>query len=221
MKDIFFDLSVRSVRFNFLRSLLASIGIVIGVVAISSMGMLGTNMQLSVKDQLLSNVNTVMITSDTERTSSSAGVPTRSQGIDKSQLNDIKSSAVPNIVVPLHRTSTQFTIGSTDGRSGVSGIDPNDFQKFPTIDQGDNVKGANDVLVGPIIATNFNLNVRTRIKIGQPGTQDRPTVGVSGILAARGFASDGVNADNAIIASDTWYTSHYGDKDVYDQVNGS
>ena len=65
MKDIFFDLSVRSVRLNFLRSLLASIGIVIGVVAISSMGMLGTNMQLSVKDQLSSNVNTIIITSDT------------------------------------------------------------------------------------------------------------------------------------------------------------
>jgi hypothetical protein len=44
MRDIFFDLSVRSVRLNFLRSLLASVGIVIGVVAISSMGMLGTNL---------------------------------------------------------------------------------------------------------------------------------------------------------------------------------
>ncbi len=51
--DIFFSLAVRSVRLNFLRSMLAAIGIVIGVVAISSMGMLGTNMQLEVKDQLL------------------------------------------------------------------------------------------------------------------------------------------------------------------------
>ena len=50
--DIFFNLSVRSVRLNFLRSMLAAIGIVIGVVAISSMGMLGTNMQLEVKEQL-------------------------------------------------------------------------------------------------------------------------------------------------------------------------
>ena len=50
--DIFFNLSVRSVRLNFLRSMLAAIGIVIGVVAIASMGMLGTNIQLEVKDQL-------------------------------------------------------------------------------------------------------------------------------------------------------------------------
>ena len=40
MRDIFLDLSIRSVKLNFLRSLLACIGIVIGVVAISSMGML-------------------------------------------------------------------------------------------------------------------------------------------------------------------------------------
>ena len=33
--------------------MLAAIGIVIGVVAIASMGMLGTNMQLEVKDQPL------------------------------------------------------------------------------------------------------------------------------------------------------------------------
>ncbi len=79
MKDIFFDLSVRSVRLNFLRSLLASIGIVIGVVAISSMGMLGTNMQLSVKNQLSADVNTVMLTSDVVKISTGLGAaPTSS-----------------------------------------------------------------------------------------------------------------------------------------------
>ncbi len=83
MRDIFFDLSVRSVRLNFLRSILASIGIVIGVVAISSMGMLGTNMQLSVKSQLSSNVNTIIITSDVVRTTTTAGTPITTQGIDK------------------------------------------------------------------------------------------------------------------------------------------
>jgi putative ABC transport system permease protein len=219
MRDIFFDLSVRSVRLNFLRSLLASIGIVIGVVAISSMGMLGTNMQLSVKSQLSSDVNTVMITSDTVKTTNTAGVKTTSTGIDKSQLNDIKTSAGQNEVIPIHRSSTRFTIGSTDGRGSIYGLDPNDVSKFLTVQTGDTLKGANDVLVGSTIATNFNLAVGTRIKIGDPSTPDRPTVRVAGILAARGFASDGVNTDNAIVAEDTWYTSQFGGKDLYDQVN--
>ena len=220
MRDIFFDLSVRSVRLNFLRSILASIGIVIGVVAISSMGMLGTNMQLSVKSQLSSNVNTIIITSDVVRTTTTAGTPITSEGIDKSTLNDIKSAAGQNDIVPIHRTNTQFTIGSTDGRGSIYGLDPNDIPRFLTIDQGTNIKGGTDALVGPNIASNFNMNIGSRIKIGQNNVSVvRPTVRVVGILAARGFSSDGVNTDNAIIVPDTWYTDHYGGTDIYDQVN--
>jgi len=218
--DIFFDLSVRSVRLNFLRSLLASIGIVIGVVAISSMGMLGTNMQLSVKDQLSSNVNTIIITSDTVKVTSVSGTTTTQSGIDKSELNDIKSAAGQNEVVPIHRTSTQFTIGNTNGRGSIYGLDPNDVSKFLTVDQGTNLKGGNDALVGATIAQNFNIVPGSSIKIGQNcATVTRPVVRISGILVARGISSDNVNADNAIIVSDDWYTTHYGGKDLYDQVN--
>jgi putative ABC transport system permease protein len=187
--DIFFDLSVRSVRLNFLRSLLASIGIVIGVVAISSMGMLGTNMQLSVKDQLSSNVNTIIITSDTVKVTSVSGATTTQSGIDKSELNDIKSAAGQNEVVPIHRTSTQFTIGNTNGRGSIYGLDPNDVSKFLTVDQGTNLKGGNDALVGATIAQNFNIVPGSSIKIGQNcATVTRPVVRISGILVARGIS---------------------------------
>lgn len=98
-------------------------------------------------------------------------------------------------------------------------MDPNDITKFLTLDEGDNMRGANDALVGSTIASNFNLKIGSRIKIGQKDEESRPVVRVSGILAARGFASDGINTDNAIIVPDTWYTDHYGDKDVYGQVN--
>ena len=219
MKDIFFELSVRSVRLNFLRSILASIGIVIGVVAISSMGMLGTNMQLSVKEQLSANVNTVMIMSDVVRTTTTGGATITSSGIDKSQLNDIRNAAGQNEVVPIHRTNTQFSIGSTDGRGSVYGLDPNDIPKFLVVERGTNIKGGSDVLVGSTIATAFNLDIGSRIKIGSSDSESRPVVRVAGILEKRGMASDGVNADNAIIVGDTWYTDHYGDKDLYDQVN--
>lgn len=219
MRDIFFDLSIRSVRLNFMRSLLASIGIVIGVVAISSMGMLGANMQLSVKEQLSSNVNTVMISSDVVRTSTTAGTPSTSQGVTKTQLSEIRDAAGTNVVIPIHRTNTQFTIGSTDGRGSIYGLDPDDIEKFLTLELGEIPRGANDAVVGSNIATNFNLVIGSRIKIGQSTAENRPTVRVSGILPERGFASDGINTDNAIIVPDSWYTDHYGDKDLYDQVN--
>ncbi|ABS56163.1 protein of unknown function DUF214 [Methanoregula boonei 6A8] len=219
MKDIFFDLSVRSVRLNFLRSLLASIGIVIGVVAISSMGMLGTNMQLSVKDQLSADVNTVMLTSDVVKVSSGLGAAPVSSTIDESTLNDIKGSAGQNDVVPIHHTSTQFSVGDQNGRGSIYGLDPSDVPKFLTIAQGSNIRGS-DVLVGATIASNFNLVVGSTIKIGENcATVSRPVVRVAGILQARGIAADGVNVDNGIVVDDTWYTDHFGGLDQYDQVN--
>ncbi|MFY9749156.1 MAG: FtsX-like permease family protein [Methanoregula sp.] len=219
MRDIFFDLSVRSVRLNFLRSLLASIGIVIGVVAISSMGMLGTNMQLSVKDQLSADVNTVMLTSDVVKINTGLGAAPSSSTIDSSTLNDIRGSVGDNDVVPIHHTSTQFTVGDQNGRGSIYGLDPSDVPKFLTIAQGSNIRGS-DVLVGATIASNFNLVVGSTIKIGQNcATISRPVVRVAGILQARGIAADGVNVDNGIVADDTWYTNTFGGLDQYDQVN--
>ena len=211
---------MRSVRLNFLRSLLASIGIVIGVVAISSMGMLGTNMQLSVKDQLSANVNTIMLTSDVVRMSTTPGSVAAANGIDASELNDIRSSAGQNDVVPIHRTSTQFTVGNTNGRGSIYGLNPSDIPKFLTVANGSNIHGGDQALVGATVASNLNIAVGDTLKIGQNcATVTRPVVRVAGILQARGIAADGVNADNAIIVSDNWYTNHFGDLDVYDQVN--
>ena len=224
MKDIFFDLSVRSVRLNFLRSLLASIGIVIGVVAISSMGMLGTNMQLQVKDQLSSGADTIVISADAVRMgptgSSSTSSSSSATGITKTQLNKIKLAAgSTNKIVPIYSTSTQFTLAAVPGRSTVYGIDPNDITKFLTISNGTNIDGINDALVGSTFATNFNLKIGNRIRIGKDTDASRPVLRIVGILAPRGMSSDNVNTDNAIVVSNDWYTNQYGGKDVYKQVN--
>ncbi|PKL74126.1 MAG: ABC transporter permease, partial [Candidatus Melainabacteria bacterium HGW-Melainabacteria-1] len=46
-RRLFFGLAVRNLRLHWLRSLLAAVGIIIGVVAISSMGILGNSLVLS------------------------------------------------------------------------------------------------------------------------------------------------------------------------------
>lgn len=223
MKDIFFDLSVRSVRLNLMRSILASIGIVIGVVAISSMGMLGTNMQLQVKDQLSAGADTIVITADAVRmgpTGSSSSSSSLATGITKTQLNKIKLAAgLTSKLVPVYATNTQFTLASTPGRSTVYGLNPDDIPKFLTISNGTNIEGINDALVGATFATNFNLKIGNRIRIGQDTNTSRPVLRIVGILAPRGMSSDNVNTDNAIIVSDDWYTNQYGGKDIYRQVN--
>ncbi|PKL58705.1 MAG: ABC transporter permease [Methanomicrobiales archaeon HGW-Methanomicrobiales-5] len=221
MKDIFFDLSVRSVRLNLMRSILASIGIVIGVVAISSMGMLGTNMQLQVKDQLSSGADTIVITADAVRAGPpGSGTTSSATGITKTQLSKIKLAAgTTSTIVPIYSTNTEFTYGNVPGRSSVYGIDPDDITKFLTIENGTNLGGINDALVGSTFATSFNLKIGNRIKIGKDSDESQPIVRIVGILAARGMSSDNVNTDNAIIVSDDWYTNQYGGKDTYSQVN--
>ena len=220
MKDIFFDLSVRSVKLNFLRSLLASIGIVIGVVAISSMGMLGTNMQLMVKDQLTTGINTIAITPDVVRAEPGASVSSNT-GITDIQLREIRDAAGVNEVIPIDRTNTQFSIGSNDGRGSIYGLDPADIRNIMNVSEGSTIRGEGEAIVGATIANRFNLKIGTRIKIGEPNLSvTRPVVRVVGILSSVGLSSsNGINSDNAIIVSDTWYTAQYGGGNVYDQVN--
>jgi len=220
MKDIFFDLSVRSVRLNFLRSLLASIGIVIGVVAISSMGMLGTNMQLIVKNQLTAGINTIVITPDVVR-SEPGSSGTTATGITESQLRDIRDAAGTNEVIPIDRTNTRFSIGSNDGRGSIMGFDLTDMKSIMNVSEGSTPRGESDAIVGATIASRFDLKIGTRIKIGEPNISvTRPVVRVVGILPTAGMSSsNGINTDNAIIVSDTWYSAQFGGANVYDQVN--
>jgi putative ABC transport system permease protein len=72
-----------------------------------------------------------------------------------------------------------------------------------------------------MIANRFNLKIGTRIKIGEPNISvTRPVVRVVGILPTVGMSSsNGINTDNAIIVSDTWYSAQFGGANLYDQVN--
>ncbi|MEN6396869.1 MAG: ABC transporter permease [Methanoregula sp.] len=223
--DIFFNLSVRSVRLNFLRSILAAIGIVIGVVAIASMGMLGTNMQLEVKDQLSSSANTIVISSDSVRMGGPGSTPSSSTdtGITKTELQKITTIVGTNgTVIPIYSTTGEFTLSSSPGRAQIYGIDPDDITKFLTLNKtyGNNsIVGVNDALVGSSIAEQFNLKIGSRIKIGSFTSDSRPEVRIVGILEERGTVADGVSTDNAIVVNDKWYTNQYGGKDQYTQVN--
>ncbi|HVP97035.1 ABC transporter permease [Methanoregula sp.] len=226
--DIFFSLALRSVRINFLRSILAAIGIVIGVVAISSMGMLGTNMQLEVKDQLSASANTIVITPDVVRMGPPGFAPSSSSttatGITKNELAKITMATGSNgTVIPIYSTNTQFTINSIAGRGSVYGINPLDIPKFLSLNQsygnGTTDIGAGEVLVGAEIAENFNLKVGTRIRIGSYNSASRPELRIAGVLMPRGTVADGVSTDNGIVVNDNWYTNQYGGEDEWNQVN--
>jgi len=230
--DIFFQLSVRSVKLNFLRSILASIGIVIGVVAISTMGMLGTNMQLQVKDQLSSSADTIVITADAVRMGPpgfSSSSSTKESGITKAQLTKIRSVVGSNgSVIPIYSSNTEFTSGNVPARGMIYGMDPDDVTKFLKVGNGTNIASINEALAGYTLAESLGIKVGDKIKIssassGPPGNSSssasRATVTIVGIIDTRGTVADSVSSDNGIVVSRDWYTAQYGGKDHYTQVN--
>ncbi|EJG07528.1 protein of unknown function DUF214 [Methanofollis liminatans DSM 4140] len=222
--NVIFDLSVRNVRRHFLRSFLAAIGIVIGVIAITSLGIMGANLTLSVTATLSENSDIIKV--------SPGGGPGGGGGpgfgggggsdeeeyIDESQFKDIKQAASPNTVIPVYSESDTITVGDLEGRATVYGLDPDDIATLLTVANGTFLKSTSTALVGPTLAERYELKIGSRITIGDEDSDEgTSTVRVAGILEERGMTYD-ISTDNAIVVSDRWFTGFYGGEGEYSEV---
>jgi putative ABC transport system permease protein len=235
MKDIIFQLSVRSIRLNFLRSVLAAIGIVIGVVAISSMGMMGANMTMSVTEQLSAMANVLVVRADngggggrffggapgepSSSRSSSSSVNTKDY-LTKSELDDLQRAAGKyGTVYPIYQTSDKIKVGDNEGRATIYGMRDDDMATVLSVDEGALPKSAGSVVIGPTIADRQGLTIGSRITIGdETKNESVQKFRVVGILKQKGMSMD-LNSDNAIIMPEKSYVGLFGGDEQYDQVN--
>lgn len=233
---LIFQLAARSIRLNLLRSFLAALGIVIGVVAIAAMGMLGANMTLMVKDQMSEMGNVLTVSPDTGTSSSFGGggfggAPPGSGGsssssssstsnnyISASQFKQITNAVGKNgTVYALYETSDSFASGTKEGRSTVYGLEPDVIPSLMNLTDGAYPKGDSGALVGASLAERFNLTLGSKLKIGSDD-EGYLTTRVTGIIEERGMSFD-LSTDNAVILPGKEYTAFYGDEGHYDQVN--
>ncbi|NYT08007.1 MAG: ABC transporter permease, partial [Methanomicrobiales archaeon] len=225
-KDIILQLSVRSIRLHLLRSVLAALGIVIGVVAIASMGMMGANMTLSVTEDLSEMANILVVkASSGER---SGGMPGPGGGgapgdgeelITEKQFSDIERIAAKyGTVYAVHSESDTIEIGDSRRRATIYGLDPDILPAILTLQDGAYPKSTTSVIVGPSLAERMDLKLGSKIDIGDPDEGSVTTVRVVGIIEERGMSMD-LNTDSAIIGSDKLFTMMYGGEGEYDQVN--
>ncbi|MDI6899850.1 MAG: ABC transporter permease [Methanolinea sp.] len=220
MKDIILQLALRSIRIHFLRSVLAALGIVIGVVAISSMGMMGANMTLSVTEELSKMANIVVITA----ASGSEGGPGGFGGgsdekISEEDFQEIQKIAEKyGLVYVVYRESDRIKVGDREGRSTIYGLDEDVMRRIFTLSDGAFPKSTSSVIVGPTLAGRYDLKVGSRIRIGDEDKGATTTVKVVGILEERGMSND-INSDMAIIGSEKLFTGIYGNEGEYNQVN--
>jgi putative ABC transport system permease protein len=226
-KDVIFQLAVRSIRIHFLRSVLAALGIVIGVVAISSMGMMGANMTLSVTEQLSDMADNLVVTAYSGGGGGSGGGVPPGRGssgddedtISEDEFKDIERIAAKyGTVYAIHQESDTIEIGSETGRSSIYGLDEDVIPEIFTLTEGAYPKSTSSVVIGPTVADRFDLQIGSKIDIGDSDEGSTTTVRVVGILEERGMSMD-INSDSAIIGSQKLFTGIYGGEGEYDQVN--
>lgn len=216
MKDIIFAMALRNVRINYVRSILAAIGITIGVIAIASMGMLGTNMTGSVKDQLSSMANKLSVSAYSGK-GGGGGPPGMSGSADnltKQQFKDIlKIADKYGYVYGLHSIRDKITKGKDTWSAQIYGVEPDVMSTvLNNLTSGGYPTSDTSVLIGPSFASDNDFEVGSQFKVGGKGVK------VSGIIESRGMSMD-MNTDSAIVMTNDLYSSLYGAKDEYNQVN--
>ena len=223
MSTIFWEISKRNIRIHMLRSTLAMLGIIIGVVAIASMGILGNSVVQVVSASLSSVGDSVIVTPYHRWRRYGHGRRWRWRVSADLKLTDqnyqqIKRAVAPNVAIPVHSTSEHMKVGvgSDDIVAMIYGL-PTDQTKnlLPDLESGDYNNGNSGCLVGSTFAKDHNLKVGSRISIGKDG--EYGALRVTGIIKERGMSFD-ISTDNAIVATKDWFENTYNDQNEYNEV---
>ncbi len=207
---IFFEFAKRNVRIHWLRSFLAMLGIIIGVVTISTIGIMGNSLVLSVSDSLSTVGDTIVVSPHTGASMGMGGGITNEKITDR-QVEQISRAVTPNIVIPVYSGGDRMTIGSETTAGVIYGIAPDNIPDLLEVDEGAFLRGSSGCMTGRRFADEHHLKVGSRIEVG-----DKGSLRVSGILKERGMGFD-INPDYGIVVSDTWYAQAY-DRSDFDQV---
>jgi len=222
---IFWEIAKRNIRIHMLRSTLAMLGIVIGVVAIASMGILGNSMVAMVSESLSSVGDSVIVTpysgggggGGMGQGGGGGGSSSASLKISDQNFQEIKRVAAPNVATPVYSTSDHMKIGvgSDDIVATIYALPTEDVPDIMKLQAGDYNNGNSGCLVGSTFAKDHNLKVGSRISIGTDGSKG--TLRVTGIIEERGMSFD-ISTDNALVVTPEWFENAYNRNKDYDEV---
>ncbi|MFZ1126838.1 ABC transporter permease [Methanoregula sp.] len=222
MSTIFWEISKRNIRIHMLRSSLAMLGIIIGVVAIASMGILGNSMVQVVSASLSSVGDSVIVTPYSGGGGGGfgggGGGSSANLMLTDQNYQQIKRVVAPNVAIPVHSTSEHMKVGvgSDDIVAIIYGIPPDQTKDLlPDLEAGDYNNGNSGCLVGSTFATDHNVKVGSRISIGTGGQYG--TLRVTGIIKERGMSFD-ISTDSAIVVTKDWFENTYNTADEYNEV---
>jgi len=193
---IFFEFAKRNLARHKFRSVLAVIGIVIGVLAITALGILGNSVRLAASEQLCMIGNELVVFPYGEGT------------ISEDNFEKIEKVAD---AIPVKSTVDKVTLNGESQLVMIYGMRSEDISKLMETVDGQFLKqGSLNCLVGSRLADNHKLRVGERAVL----KNQKPRI--VGILDERGIGFD-ISPDNALIVSDKMFSSIY-DSSGYNSV---
>ena len=210
---IFIDLAVRNLKRHKIRSFLATVGIIIGVVAIASLGIVGASLSTLVGGMVSEVSDTVLVTPHLAASSGDPFDPrnTLAARISERNLGLIEKAAGEHRVVPMIIASDRLRVRDTSGYVMMYAMPAGDIPFLLEREAGLYPRGrSSGVMVGSLLAEELSLHPGSRIEVGGE------SVRVLGVVAERGMGID-INPDYAIIVTEDWYTERHGEQE-YSQV---
>lgn len=212
---MFFSFALRNLRRHWIRSALSIIGIVIGVVAIASLGVMGNSINLLAANVITDVGDTIVVTPHTAFGGTFAGDPRTvvDATIPAREVEEIRRAANPHRTIPVLQGADEVEFGRGEsGYAQIIGLEPGDIPVLLNLAEGQHLRqNQAGALVGIHLAREYGIAPGSRIAIGGEDVR------VAGVLAERGMGFD-INPDYAIVVSDGWYESHFGAKDSYPMV---
>ena len=181
---MYLELAKRNLQRTKVRSVLAIVGIIIGVMAIASIGIFGESLKTSVLEKFKELANEIIVT------------PAHSKGfstIDESDIYKIEKISYAEFVIPIKSDQLFVEYKKKKAYTTVFGMDEKDVEELFDAEEG-NIKLRGSCVVGYKLANENNLRVGYKIKVGNDELR------ISGILKEEGRRFD-INPDFVIFVS--------------------
>ncbi len=194
--NMYVELAKRNLKRHAFRTILAAIGIIIGVIAISSMGILGNSLKLSVSGSLGDVGNEIVLYPAYGET-----VITKKQVDELSKVGDIEH------IIPVQSNAAKAEYKSESIFTNVYGIEKDGLFNLVELGDGHFLRsGSTDCVIGASLAENLDLELGNRLTVKD--SQFR----VVGILKESGFGL-ALNPDGATFITPQAYKKLYEDVD--------
>jgi putative ABC transport system permease protein len=205
---IFLELAKRNLQLHYIRTVLAMLGIAIGVIAIASLGILGNLMYLSVSSQF-SDIGSIMNINPGQDAPSNAD---NRRYLTERHLQSIQQAALPNPATGVYSGSDIMQFRNSRQWASVYGLSTQDMPIVTELAEGIYPRSTGTAVIGASIAADNNFKLGDKVQLDKLGY-----VEIVGILKSSGSRMSGLSADRAFIITRSWYTSTF-DSPGYDSI---